>query len=121
MNQIEMELGMNEESKEDEELQMRMEQLKQIRVLVIEIYGKLCCTNRGIDSIIDNNSNYHYLAEDLPTISSITDFNKLIQLILQNIFSSFHLLTLSHSSNINLKTISKIIKVFLNMAKNPIG
>jgi len=36
---------------------------------VLDIFGKLCDSENGIDNVLENNKDYYYLAEDLPTIS----------------------------------------------------
>ena len=63
--QLEMELGVLEIN-EEKEMAIK---LKQIRLIVIDIFGKLCDTDNGIDNLMENNRDHYYLAEDLPTIS----------------------------------------------------
>lgn len=64
-------------------------QLKHIRVLIIDIFAKLCDTENGIDNLMENNRDYYYLAEDLPTISQITEFNKYLVKYLDNFSNAF--------------------------------
>ena len=66
---------------------------------MVDIFAKLCDTENGIDNLMENNRDYYYLAEDLPTISQITEFNKYLVKYLDNFSLSFQ----HHQKHLHVK------------------